>query len=124
MPFSTTANSNAFVMGSASIYISGSTDKSTTTGSFLNLGAARGVKLTESWDSVEIEVDNTPNVTIGAKNQQITLEANLLELNFEKMKFIRGGLDTFSIGFYKAYWRFQQPDYTCYDILCKCDRRI
>lgn len=96
MGYSTTANSNAFVMGSASIYISGSTDKSTTTGSFINLGAARGVKLTETWDSIEIEVDNTPNVTIGAKNQQITLEANLLELDFYRMQMLRGGLDTFS----------------------------
>lgn len=94
--FQTTANSNAFVMGSATIYISGSTEKSTTTGSFIDLGAARGVKLTETWDSVEIETDNTPKIVIGAKNQQITIEGTLLELDFYRMKMLRGGLDTFS----------------------------
>jgi hypothetical protein len=96
MPYQTTANSNAFLMGSCVIYISGSTDKSTTTGSFLNLGSARGVKLTESWDSYEIETDNTPTVIKGAKNQAITVEGNLLELNFEKFNLMRGGLSSWS----------------------------
>ncbi len=96
MGFQTTANSAAFVMGSATVYISGSTDKSTTTGSFIDLGAARGVKLTETWDMVEIEIDNTPKVVVGAKNQQITIEGTLLELDFYRMSMLRGGLDTFS----------------------------
>ena len=96
MGFQTTANSNAFLMGSATIYISGSTDKSTTTGSFIDLGSARGVKLTETWDVLEVEIDNTPKYLVGAKNQQITIEANLLELDFYRMQMLRGGLDTFS----------------------------
>jgi hypothetical protein len=96
MSYQTTANSNAFVMGSCAIYISGSTEKSTTTVVFLNLGSARGVKLTESWDSMEVEIDNTPPVLIGVKNQKITIEGNLLELNFEKLNYMRGGLSSFS----------------------------
>jgi hypothetical protein len=96
MGYQTTANSNAFIMGSCKIHISGSTEKSTTTALFLELGAARGVKITETWDNVEIETDNTPKITLGAKNQQITVEGNLLELNFEKLELMRGGIDTFS----------------------------
>jgi hypothetical protein len=96
MGYQTTSNANAFVMGSCVVHISGSTEKSTTTGSFLNLGSARGVKITEAWDSMEIETDNTPPSIIGVKNHTITVEGNLLELNFQKLKLIRGGLDTFS----------------------------
>ena len=94
--YQTTALSNAFVMGSCIIYISGSTEKSTTTGVFLNLGAARGVKITEAWDSLEIENDNTPPSIIGVKNQTVTIEGNLTELNFEKLNYLRGGLSSFS----------------------------
>jgi hypothetical protein len=96
MPYQTTANSNAFVMGGCIVYISGSTDTSTATGSFLNLGAARGVKITESWDAMEVETDNTPPVIVGAKNQSITVEGNLLELNFQKINFMRSGMSSFS----------------------------
>jgi len=96
--YQTTAISNAFIMGSAVMYISGSTDKSTTTALFLNLGAARGVKITESWDSLEIENDNTPPSIMGIKNQKVTIEANLTELNFEKLNYLRGGLSSWSTG--------------------------
>jgi hypothetical protein len=96
MAYQTVSNSNAFVMGSCKIHISASTEKSTTTGSFMNLGSARGVKITESWDSLEIETDNTPKIIIGAKNQQITIEGSLLELNFQKLQLLRGGVDSFS----------------------------
>jgi len=59
-------------------------------------GAARGVKLTETWDSLEIETDNTPPTIIGAKNQLITIEGSLLELDFQRLQLLRGGLDSFS----------------------------
>ena len=94
--YQTVSNSHAFIMGSCAIYVSGSTDKSTTTGSYLNLGSARGVKITEAWDSMEVETDNTAPIIIGAKNQTITIEGNLLELNFEKLNYIRGGMSSFS----------------------------
>lgn len=96
MAYQTTANSASFVMGGCVVYISGSTDKSTATGSFLNLGAARGVKITETWDSMEVETDNTAPVIVGAKNQAITVEGTLLELNLQKINLMRGGLSSFS----------------------------
>ena len=96
MGFQTTSNSAAFVMGSCAIYISASTEKSTTTGLFINLGSARGVKLTESWDEMTVETDNTPPILYGVKNQKVTIEGNLLELNFEKLNYMRGGLSSFS----------------------------
>jgi len=96
MGFQTTSNQSAFIMGSCIVYVSGSTDKSTTTGLFVNLGSARGVKVTESWDTMEVETDNTPPVLMGIKNQKVTIEGNLLELNFEKLNYIRGGLSSYS----------------------------
>ena len=83
MPYQTSANSNAFVMGSVRVFL----PSTTSTTSFWELGAARGVKLTETWDKYNIETDNTPDVMIGAKNQKITVEGNLLELNFIKFHF-------------------------------------
>lgn len=77
-------------MGSARMLIPSSS------GGYVDLGAARGIKLTETWDAYEIEVDNTPRVVKGIKNQAITVEGNLLELNFQKLARMRGGIDTFS----------------------------
>jgi len=92
MPYQTSANSNAFVMGSVRVFL----PSTTSTTSFWELGAARGVKLTETWDKYNIETDNTPDVMIGAKNQKITVEGNLLELNFIKLARMRNGYDTLS----------------------------
>jgi acyl-CoA synthetase (AMP-forming)/AMP-acid ligase II len=88
--YQTTANSNAFVLGSCRISIPSSS------GGYVNLGSARGVKLTEAWDSLEIETDNTPKIIIGAKNQTMTIEGSLLELDFHKLATLRGGLDSYS----------------------------
>jgi len=90
MAYQTRAHSDAFLMGSARMLIPSSS------GGYVDLGAARGIKLTEAWDSYEIEVDNTPSVVKGIKNQTITVEGNLLELNLQKIAKMRGGIDTFS----------------------------
>jgi len=65
-------------------------------GGYVNLGSARGVKITEAWDALEIETDNTPKIIVGAKNQTMTVEGNLLELDFHKLATLRGGLDSYS----------------------------
>lgn len=90
MAYQTSANSNAFVMGSCRISIPSSS------GGYWDLGAARGVTLTENWDTFEIETDNTPLVIKGAKNQTVTVEGNLLELDFKKLAAMRNGYDSFS----------------------------
>lgn len=84
--FQTTANKNAFVMGSCRISVPSSS------GGYATLGSARGVKLTETFDSMEIEIDNTPKVVIGAKNQQVTVEGSLLEINWHKLAAMRGSM--------------------------------
>ena len=90
MAYQTRAHSDAFLMGSARMLIPSSS------GGYVDLGAARGIKLTEAWDSYEIEVDNTPAVIKGIKNQTVTIEGNLLELNLQKIARMRGGIDSFS----------------------------
>ena len=85
--YQSTANSNAFVMGSVRISIP------TSTGGYIPLGAARGVKVTEAWEPYEIEVDNCPLVIKGIKNQTITVEGTLLEVNFQRLAALRGGID-------------------------------
>jgi hypothetical protein len=90
MSYQTTANSNAFIIGSCRVSIPSSS------GGYVDLGAARGVKLTESWDVMRVEIDNTPPVIVGAKKQVVEVEGNLLELDFHKLATLRGGIDTWT----------------------------
>lgn len=92
MAYQTNANDRAFLMGSAEIFLLSSAGSS----AYINLGAAKNVKLTENWDSWVVKPDNTPQVIMGVKNHTLTIEGELMELNFQKMAIIRGGLDTFS----------------------------
>lgn len=88
--YQTRANVKAFVFGSGTITIPSSS------GGFVGLGAAKGIKLTETFDSLTIENDNCPPEIMGAKNQKITIEGTLSELNLQKFARMRGGLDSFS----------------------------
>ena len=90
MPYQSTSNFNAFVLGSARISVPSSS------GGYVHLGAARGIKITESWDKREIEIDNAANVQLGITNQTVMVEGNLLELNLQKIARMRNGIDTFS----------------------------
>ena len=88
--YQTVSNSNAFIMGSCRVAIP------TSTGGYFRLGAARGVKVTEAWEWMEVETDNTPKIEIGAKKQTITVEGNLLELDFQRIAAMRGGIGAWS----------------------------
>lgn len=90
MAYQSTANQYAFLMGSARLAVPSSS------GGYVHLGAARGIKISEEWDVFEVETDNTPTVELGIKNQTVTVEGNLLEVNFQKFQRMRGGIDTFS----------------------------
>ena len=92
--YQTVANSNAYLLGSCRVSIPSSS------GNYIDLGSARGVKITEAFDSLQIETDNTAPVIIGAKKQTVTVEGNLLELDFRKLRALRGYLDgaTWSTG--------------------------
>jgi hypothetical protein len=90
MAYQSTANQYAFLMGSARLAVPSSS------GGYVHLGAARGIKITESWDVFEVETDNTPLVEMGIKNQTVEVEGNLLEMNFQKLQRMRSGIDSFS----------------------------
>lgn len=94
MGYQTIANSNAFVIGSCRVSIPSSS------GGYVDLGAARGVKLTESWDVFRVEIDNTPPVIVGAKNQVVEVEGNLIELDFHKLATLRAGIGAWSSASY------------------------
>lgn len=95
MSYQTVANSNAFIMGGCRVSIPSSS------GGYVNLGSARGVKMTEAWEYMEVETDNTPKVQIGAKKQTVTVEGNLLELDFHKFSQMRGGMGAWSSATYR-----------------------
>ena len=88
MAFQTTANSNAFILGSCHISVPSSS------GGYVKLGSARGVKLTETFESVEIELDNAPKVVVGAKKQEVKVEGNLIELDWHRLAALRGSMST------------------------------
>ena len=88
--YQNSANSNAFLFGSATIGIPSSS------GGFVDIGAAKGIKITESFDSLQVDIDNCPTLLIGAKNQKVTVEGTMLEVNWQVLARMRGGLDTFS----------------------------
>ena len=56
MAYQSTANQYGFVMGSCRVAVPSSS------GGYVHLGAARGVKFMESWDVFEVETDNTETV--------------------------------------------------------------
>ena len=62
-----------------------------------NIGAARGVSLTESFDKVEVESDNAGVVKRYIKNQRVVITAQQLEVDMEYLNNIRGGIDLYSL---------------------------
>ncbi len=64
--------------------------------SWINLGAMRNIRFTESWEEVEVKSDNAGTVKQGIKNQIATIAGDLMEIDLEKLSDLRGGLDTFS----------------------------
>jgi len=64
-------------------------------GSLQNLGAMRGVSLSESWDKVEVESDNAGVIKEYIKNQRIAITGNLIEIDLEILNEIRGGIDEY-----------------------------
>ena len=91
MSYQTQAKTQAFLMGSCKISI-----PSSSADGYVELGSAKGVKITESFDSWVIKPDNTPEIIKGVKNQKVTVEGELFELDFQKFARMRGGIDTFS----------------------------
>ena len=92
MAYQTTPNTNAFLMGSARLFVASSSSPTV----YVEMGAMKDIKLTESFDSWVIKPDNTPEIIKGIKNQKVTVEGSLYELSFAKLARMRNGLDTYS----------------------------
>ena len=61
-----------------------------------NLGAMRGVSLAESWDKIEVESDNAGVIKEYIKNQRVSINGQLIEIDLEMLNEIRGGIDEYS----------------------------
>jgi hypothetical protein len=61
-----------------------------------NLGAMRGIALSESWDKVEVESDNAGVIKEYIKNQRVAITGQLIEIDLEILNEIRGGIDTYT----------------------------
>lgn len=91
---STLVNTRSFLLKSARVSIPSSS------GGYVPLGACRDVKLTETYDPLIVEADNAYQVVVQARNQSMTVEGKMLELNWQKIARMRNGVDTFSTATY------------------------
>jgi hypothetical protein len=85
------ANINSTIKGSCKIEIS--TDGVT----FTNLGLARGVIISEEWDSSDIQADNGPDLENYVSSHIVNLSWNSLELYLPNLNTLRGNIDTLSV---------------------------
>jgi len=89
MSQTTVQRSGAIKLGSAKVEVGDDV------GSLQNLGAMRGITLSESWDKVEVESDNAGTIKEYIKNQRVAITASLIEIDLEMLNEIRGGIDTY-----------------------------
>lgn len=91
MPAQTTVqNSGAIRFGSGVLEIG------TTVNDLVNIGAIRDAVFSEEWEEVEVKSDNAGVVKVGIKEHVAYIEADMMEVDLEKLYLIRGGLDTLS----------------------------
>jgi hypothetical protein len=95
MSQTTVQNSNCLRFGSGKLEVDA---YGSAFGSLQDLGALRDLKITESWDPVQIDSNNAGQRIISRiKNQKITVEAIWLEPDFAKLDVLRGGsLDNYA----------------------------
>ena len=90
MSQTTIQKSGAVKLGSAKVEVGDAI------GSLVNLGAMRGISLSESWDKVEVESDNAGTIKDYIKNQKVAITGSLIEIDLEILDEIRGGIDSYS----------------------------
>jgi len=86
----TVQNSNAIRFGSGKVEVGD------TVGSLVDLGAMRNVSFEENWDEVTIESDNAGELYVEQRNQTAAIAGDLMEVELENLKDLRGGLDSYS----------------------------
>lgn len=90
MSQTTIQKSGAIKLGSAKVEIGD------TVGALVNLGAMRGISLSESWENIEVESDNAGLIKKYIKNQRVAITGSLIEIDLETLDNIRGGIDSYS----------------------------
>lgn len=65
-------------------------------GAWIDLGAMRDIEFEETWDKVRVMSDNAGAIVLGIRNHQAALKGQMMEINLEKLKELRGGLDTYA----------------------------
>ena len=65
-------------------------------GSWIDLGAMRGIAFAEEWEQTEVTSDNTDPVVVRIFNHVCSMTGDLMEIDLSNLAAIRGGLDTFS----------------------------
>jgi len=86
----TVQKSGAIKLGSALMEVGDSI------GSLQNLGAMRGIAVTETFDKIEVESDNAGVIKEYIKNQRVGITGSLIEIDLEMLDEIRGGIDTYA----------------------------
>ena len=89
--YQTSATPTLFITGSASI----SVQSSVASTSYVALGSAKSIKMSESFDIDDYEVGSL-DVTHSIRNQGVTVEADIYEINAERLNKIRGEIDTWN----------------------------
>lgn len=79
-----------FILGSGDVLIG---DDVT---SLVSLGAANSIKFEESFEKIEMEIDNAGKIDYGIKNQEAIVSGEFLEIDLERLADARGGIDTYS----------------------------
>lgn len=86
----TVQRSGAIKLGSALMEVGDSI------GALKNLGAMRGIAVTETFDKIEVESDNAGVIKEYIKNQRVAITGSLIEIDLEMLDEIRGGIDTYA----------------------------
>lgn len=65
--------------------------------SLVNIGALRGIEITESMTKNDIKSDNAGTIKSLVSEHKVELKANMLEIDLDVLEKIRGGIDSVSL---------------------------
>lgn len=90
--YQTSATPILFITGSASV----SVQSSVASTSYINIGSASGIKLSESFD-IDDQENGSIDVTHTIRSHSVSIEADMYEINAERLNYVRGGIDLSSV---------------------------
>lgn len=87
--YQTSASPTLFISGGCVVSVQSSVGST----SYQDLGSAKGVKFSESFDTEDYEVGGI-DLTHSIRNHTCSIECDLYEINPDRLIYIRGGLDS------------------------------